>query len=659
MAGYSVTFEVVDKASRKIDEINRNLKRSMAPVERLSKSTQQFARLTGLQKISDGFGAIARTATSAFTSVMRVLPGIGALTSAATIAGMAGLAKSTADWGKALRETANRAGVSAQDLEKYENAAKLAGIATGEMDAALTGLQSSIAGFIRGDNAEAIGWFRKLGIEVRDANGHYKTAAELLPEVTRKIQDIKDPSDRARASQALLGDATGHFVTALKESGGTIDEWLGKADKFGTKTQEQLDALRGFSQAWAETQANFEHFGQTIGIQIATAFTPLLSQLNKWFDANRAIIDQKISDVITKIADAIASVDWDKFFAGVKQTFDQVASLVASLGGIKDILHDLEIAFEVVFAVKAVSAVTSLIKVLGSAGVGGLGGIGLLGGLAAVKVFLDYMDSKAHPERWAVSAASPAEQAEWERTHAGAWTGPSISGANVVPNVAGGVSGSPDITAMNLPADQTGRMAGVRDRLMHDLGISSNAAAGIVGNLMQESHLQATQEQGVAPGTGGFGWAQWTGSRRRQFEAYAATHGGVTSDEANYGFLTQELQSPEYAGVLARLRRGDITAREASDIVEQGYERPGTPMTDRRRAFSAAAASAGAPPVAFNNFDAGSQGAPVATAAPPRPVNGSVAVTITQRTPPDTRVSATATGDVDQPRIERASMAGP
>jgi hypothetical protein len=125
-------------------------------------------------------------------------------------------------------------------------------------------------------------------------------------------------------------------------------------------------------------------------------------------------------------------------------------------------------------------------------------------------------------------------------------------------------------TGKDLPKVTNDRLAFYRDRLSKDLGISRDAASGVVGNLYDESRLQAINEKGG----GGFGWAQWTGSRRTEFEAYAKTHGGTTSDTANYGFLVQELQKPQFADVLARLRSKDITYADASDIIMKRYENP-------------------------------------------------------------------------------------
>lgn len=70
-------------------------------------------------------------------------------------------------------------------------------------------------------------------------------------------------------------------------------------------------------------------------------------------------------------------------------------------------------------------------------------------------------------------------------------------------------------------------------RLADDVGITPEQSAGIFGQLGYESAgLQAINEyQPVVPGSrGGFGWAQWTGPRRRAFESWSAENRADVSD---------------------------------------------------------------------------------------------------------------------------------
>jgi hypothetical protein len=85
-------------------------------------------------------------------------------------------------------------------------------------------------------------------------------------------------------------------------------------------------------------------------------------------------------------------------------------------------------------------------------------------------------------------------------------------------------------------------------------GLTKTDTAAILGNLGHESAGMTAFQEGSprGGGRGGWGWAQWTGPRRRQFEAYAQSRGlDPKSYEANYGFLRHELQTSQKRSISA------------------------------------------------------------------------------------------------------------
>jgi hypothetical protein len=113
-------------------------------------------------------------------------------------------------------------------------------------------------------------------------------------------------------------------------------------------------------------------------------------------------------------------------------------------------------------------------------------------------------------------------------------------------------------------------------RLMKDFGFTDVQAAGILGNIGHEcAGFRLMQEvKPVGGGRGGFGWVQWTGSRRRAFEAFCAEKGlEPTSDDANYGFLDRELRTSEKATVPAV--RATASLEAAVEAFERKFERAG------------------------------------------------------------------------------------
>lgn len=124
--------------------------------------------------------------------------------------------------------------------------------------------------------------------------------------------------------------------------------------------------------------------------------------------------------------------------------------------------------------------------------------------------------------------------------------------------------------------------------LMADFGLSKLDAAAILGNIGHECGgflLFQEQKPMVAGSAGGFGWCQWTGPRRREFEAYCARNSlDPKSDRANYGFLFVELKGSE-KGALAPLRKAS-TLRAKVMAFEAHFERAGVKHYDSRAAYA-------------------------------------------------------------------------
>lgn len=114
-------------------------------------------------------------------------------------------------------------------------------------------------------------------------------------------------------------------------------------------------------------------------------------------------------------------------------------------------------------------------------------------------------------------------------------------------------------------------------RLMKRFDLSVDDAAAVFGNLGHESiGFTALQEiKPTVPGSaGGYGWAQWTGPRRRQFEAFCKAEGlAPATDEANYRFLEFELAGPERKAI-PKLKAA-VGLENKTIAFEAAYERAG------------------------------------------------------------------------------------
>jgi uncharacterized protein YukE len=113
-------------------------------------------------------------------------------------------------------------------------------------------------------------------------------------------------------------------------------------------------------------------------------------------------------------------------------------------------------------------------------------------------------------------------------------------------------------------------------RLMQDFDCTSEDAAAVFGNAGHECAgftLLQEQKPTVAGSRGGFGWFQWTGPRRRNYEAYCKRNNlNPSAHESNYAFLVVELRSTEKAMPYVKSASG-LNSKTAA--FEQRYERAG------------------------------------------------------------------------------------
>ena len=150
-------------------------------------------------------------------------------------------------------------------------------------------------------------------------------------------------------------------------------------------------------------------------------------------------------------------------------------------------------------------------------------------------------------------------------------------------------------------------------------GLPYHIAVGVAGNMAVESDgfkTDVNEYAPIVPGSrGGYGLNQWTGPRRRQFEAFANERGVKASDlDTQLDFTVWELRNSEKRAGDALMQAG--THQDAARIYSEKFLRPGIPHLDRRIAEADALYNGGysqQPPQAPQNA--------LATMAPPKAEN--------------------------------------
>jgi hypothetical protein len=227
--GFSITISAVDAASRQIDQINKRIAAMNAPAERVTKSLAKFADVTGIKSLAGGFRDVARESFAAFENIGRVAGPLGAVSGAASIAGVIRLSGAWSSWGANLRVSAQRAGTTATEMAKLQGAAQLAGAPIDSMTSGLTTLNDNLNDAAAGRAPQAQVAFQQLGISLRDANGHVRSGADVLPELADALDKVQNPTIRAQLAQMALGGAADDLWRLLSKGSAGIEQYSDQA----------------------------------------------------------------------------------------------------------------------------------------------------------------------------------------------------------------------------------------------------------------------------------------------------------------------------------------------------------------------------------------------------------------------------------------------
>lgn len=188
-----------------------------ADFERGMSRAERAGHRTGVA-IKSSMGAI-KTALTGFAA------GVGA-------AGVIALAQRGLELASSLGEVAQQLGVTTDELQEYRYAASQAGVDQDTMDKSLAKLTRTIGQAATGGKAQQK-IFEALGISVRDANGHVRTAGDILPEISDALAQIEDPARRAAVQTQLFGRAGQQLDPLLSGGSQALNELRDAAHELG------------------------------------------------------------------------------------------------------------------------------------------------------------------------------------------------------------------------------------------------------------------------------------------------------------------------------------------------------------------------------------------------------------------------------------------
>lgn len=259
-------ISMTESSLKKLKEEAKNTHPHLAKVHENLKKAGEVAKnvtVAGLNLTVTGIKAMATACTSAITSV-------GAL------AIKSGLLADD------LNTLATTTGLSTKELQEFQYASDLIDVSVETLSGALKKTTSAMISAQDGTGASAEA-FKKLGIEVTNADGSLRDNNDVFNEAIRSLGNIANETERDAVAMQLFGKSASELNPLIEGGIDTLERMSKQANELGLiLSQEALDGANAFNDQLDILKANGKATFQVIGTEIASQLVPALTEVNNY-----------------------------------------------------------------------------------------------------------------------------------------------------------------------------------------------------------------------------------------------------------------------------------------------------------------------------------------------------------------------------------------
>jgi hypothetical protein len=292
MAAKEFPLSVVIKA---IDRVTAPMRTIQSAVGRFGDRMDRMRNLgdrMGLPVIGAAAGRVGTALGGLASRLATVATGLAAVGGAAALTAWQ-MITSFADTGGELSDVAASIGFTAERLQELRYGAKQTGVESQELDRSMQLLSRNIGKAFKDGKGPVFDLLEGLKVRLRDTNGEFRTAEDMLPEIADGLAGITNPTLRASAAAELFGRSGVKLLPLLnggskglqelaaraRELGIVIsNEAVGQADEFGDKFDDMKSALTGVR--------------NVVGTALMPVLTDLIEQFTGFITRNQGKIQK-------------------------------------------------------------------------------------------------------------------------------------------------------------------------------------------------------------------------------------------------------------------------------------------------------------------------------------------------------------------------------
>lgn len=351
----SVVVEAIDKITGPLKRVNAAVSATAGRISGIGNSIRAVGDRGGLPILVNAFGKVGSAAVDVGKRV--ALLGAGIVTfAAAGVAALVPLAKAYADATGAIGDTASRTGISRERVQELGYAAQLTGSSAETLALALGKMNLAVGEATKGSK-EFKEMFAGLQINLKNADGTFKSTDEQFDIFVNRISRIKDPALQAQAAVKIFGKSALELLPLIRSGNAGIAEMSAEARRLGVVLSEDaVGAGEEFGDTLDKLSFAFKGVSNTVLGALVPSLNKLASQLIEIFVKYRPQIEAFAESFAKNLPGYIDKV-WEnlqKLYAIMKPFGDLLAWVSGNLDGIS-------IAFDVLVGVMIASVLPSVI----------------------------------------------------------------------------------------------------------------------------------------------------------------------------------------------------------------------------------------------------------------------------------------------------------
>lgn len=316
MATYKDVLMLVDKVSEPLRKIQNNT-----------------------EKLRDKFGKLQ----SGIKKIGGVMATIG---SAVGVAGGAILRASNqyAEMGDRIDKMSQKIGMSRKAFQEWDYIMSQNGGSVESLQMGFKTLTTQIEGVQKGSK-DSVNAFKALGVSVKDSNGQFRSQDEIFNDTIRKLQQIKNPTQKAMLANRLFGRSAAELRPLLNQEAEAVDELREKANNMGLIiSDEDIENAVKFK----DTMDTFTRFFQakfgTVMMKIMPSFSKSLEEIIKFSQENQQVFNDlglAFNFIVTKALPTLL-----RLIYGIANALRGLGGIIGNIiGGILSIPTNIQTAF--------------------------------------------------------------------------------------------------------------------------------------------------------------------------------------------------------------------------------------------------------------------------------------------------------------------------